>query len=89
MILIVKLKLIYLRISSIYLRVSSFSFAKYVTSHKKQEQKMTRKLQVNMHAYTVQLPSTFVSDFRGRTKFLLLERNNTGSSFLDSCFVRI
>lgn len=41
MILIVKLKLIYLRISSIYLRVSSFSFAKYVTSHKKQEQKMT------------------------------------------------
>ena len=42
-----------------------------------------------MHAYTVQLPSTFVSDFRGRTKFLLLERNNTGSSFLDSCFVRI
>ena len=57
MILIVKLKLIYLRISSIYLCVSSFSFAKYVTSHKKQEQKMTKKLQ---YAYIHRSDSIYI-----------------------------
>ena len=73
-------------ILKLYLRVRSFSFAKDITSDKKQEQRNLKfktkglrndikKLQANKHICNSQIPSTFVPNCGGRTQFLFFERS--------------
>ena len=87
-------------ILKLYLRVRSFSFAKDIKFHKKQEQRNLKfkskalpndikKLQANKHICPTQIAPSFVANCGRRTQFLFLERSSTVLSLLDSCFVRI